>query len=110
MHFKMFIINWLICYIGILIAMSTDNFWWVSSSPEFYKVKKYNWKNYFKYLWKDRFVPVMTDYRDLIPTVYTSFGLALILSGFKLIGIIVLLSSILITAIITKFLNSRDWN
>ena len=105
-----FFINWLVCYVGILIAMSTDNFWWVSSSPEFHKVRKYSWKNYFNYLWKDRFIPVMTDYRDLIPAIYTSFGLALILSGLFYWGIFVLILSILITAIVTKFLNSRNWN
>jgi len=104
------IINWMICYIAVLIAMSTDNFWWISSSPEFSKVKKYDWKKYFGYLWKDRFIPVMTDYRDLIPAVYTSFGLALILSGFLSTGLIVLVSSVFITAIVTKFLNSRSWN
>lgn len=90
--------------------MSTDNFWWVSSSPEFNKVKKYSFINYLKYLYNDRFIPVMTDYRDLIPATYTSFGLAIILSGYSFSGILFLIFSILITAIITKLLNSRSWN
>ena len=101
--------SWIICYISILIAMSTDNFWWVSSSPEFNKVKKYSWRKYFTYLWHDRFVPVMTDYRDLIPAVYTSLGIAIILNDSVILGLIILFSSIIITAIVTKFLNSRSW-
>ena len=104
-----FIIAWLVCYIAVLIAMATDNFWWVSSSPEYKNVKKYSWKEYMMYLWEDRFIPVMTDYRDLIPAVYTSFGLALILVGYIFIGLLVLISSILMTAVITKFLNARSW-
>lgn len=91
-----FIIEWLIFYVAIMFAMSVDNIFWISSSREYKGFKKLPWiipdgatrwlrhegKFYYSklgYIFAYRIKSVLTDYRDIVPGIITSFILAVIL-------------------------------
>lgn len=63
-----FILTWFGLYWLVITAMFIDNLCWISSSPEFSKVKNYSLKDYLKYCFKDRIWAVIKDYRDILPT------------------------------------------
>ena len=64
-----------------MFAMSVDNIFWISSSPpkEYNKFKQSNLKEKIKYIFLFRIKTVLTDFRDIIPALITSFILTLIL-------------------------------
>lgn len=87
-----FLLRWIVCYALIMFAMSTDNLFWVSSSAEYWRYKMLPlfkkssiqmWiekKPYYTkigYLIKYRIWSVLTDWRDIIPGLMTSFILAI---------------------------------
>ncbi len=78
-----FPIMWLICFICIMIAMTIDNFFWISASPEYPRYKKYSLKQKLNYIWFKRVIPVWTAWRDLVPAVITSFLLTLVVRSLQ---------------------------
>jgi len=78
----MFLLTWLMWTVIILVAMTIDNFNWITSSPEWSKIRKRSYLGFLKYVWKDRVIPVWTDYRDIIPAIITGFMATLIWFGF----------------------------
>ena len=87
-----FVFEWLIFYLAIMFAMCVDNIFWISSSVEYYDFTFLGWlpngnkmehegKYYYsklEYIFKYRIKSVLTDWRDIIPGIMTSFILALI--------------------------------
>jgi len=91
-----FIFKWLICYLGVMFAMSTDNLFWIPADYKWYGTNE--WRPYFKVLfvikgreylfpvtkqgWKivrGRVKDVLTHQYDIVPGLITSFILAIIL-------------------------------
>ena len=52
---------------AILAAMTIDNIFWISASPEYKDYKKYNFKEKMKYILFKRIIPVWTNWRDIVP-------------------------------------------
>jgi len=73
-----FIIKWMLFYLSIMFTMCTDNIFWISSSPEYPTFKKSSYKEKLKYIFLYRIKTVLTDWRDIVPAVITSFLLSLI--------------------------------
>lgn len=88
------IIQWIVFYIGITVAMCLDNCFWISASPEYNDFKDLGWfkpnneilehegKQYetkIDYILKYRVWSVITDFRDIIPAVISSGLLMVIL-------------------------------
>jgi hypothetical protein len=105
----LFILTWIGLYCLVIIAMFTDNLCWISSSPEFNEVKKKSFKDYLIYCFRDRIFAVIKDTRDIIPAVLTSFCLTFALRINLFIGIILLISIVISTIIIVRFMSARDW-
>ncbi len=113
-----FLLAWFLMLIFILFLMSHDNFWWIRSSPEFWEnrnvegkfgkwkgpIKEKSWSYYFNYLILYRLGEVFTDYRDLIPALTSSLALTFIIFGNWIIGTIILLSVVSISAIMVRWL------
>jgi len=104
-----FLLTWFGLYWLVITAMFIDNLCWISSSPEFDKVKKYSIKDYLKYCFKDRIWAVIKDYRDILPAIITSLALTICLLINVYFGIILLVISIFKVIFITRKLNGRDW-
>lgn len=75
-----FIILWLINYGLIMFAMSVDNIFWISSSPEYRLFKNWTLSEKLHYIFLYRIKTVLTDHRDIIPGIITSFILTIILN------------------------------
>jgi hypothetical protein len=75
----MFIFEWILFYIFIILTMCIDNIFWISASPEYSQYKKYSFYNKIKYIVNFRIKSVLTNWRDIIPAVITSFILALLI-------------------------------
>jgi len=73
-----FIIKWIISYGLVMFAMCTDNIFWISSSPEYEKFKKWKIKEKLKYIITYRIKTVLTDWRDICPGIMTSLILSLV--------------------------------
>lgn len=88
-----FIGQWLLCYVGVMFAMSVDNIFWIPDSPEWKNIKKnfhvitFKGREYGfpkntegrKYVWNNRVLEVLKHPRDIIPAIITSFLLAVFL-------------------------------
>lgn len=85
------VLNWIINYGLVMFAMCLDNIFWISSSPEYDKIKNGNYpikmegkeyKNLFDYVFRYRILSVLTDWRDIIPAIISSLLLSITLGGF----------------------------
>lgn len=85
-----FLIFWFGMYCLIITAMFIDNLFWMSSSPEWNKVKKYSQKDYLIYCFRDRIWAVIKDKRDIIPAILTSLVLTITLKVNSSLGVILL--------------------
>jgi len=69
-------------YIGstalILITLSIDNIFWISSSPEYSKFKKMSLQEKLRYIFSYRIKTVFTDKRDVAAALIGGLILALI--------------------------------
>ena len=54
---------------AILGAMTIDNIFWISASPEYPQYKKYSLMEKIKYVVFKRIIPVWTNWRDITPAV-----------------------------------------
>ncbi|MCH7534136.1 MAG: hypothetical protein IH948_00020 [Bacteroidetes bacterium] len=92
----MFLIEWLFFYVGIVFAMSIDNYFWIPSDKEWFLHKRLQPHFYSitikgkafifpkdKWAWnfvlKKRVWEVVKDPYDIIPAIITSFILSLVL-------------------------------
>lgn len=73
------IVYWIIYFAGVMFAMCVDNIFWISASPEYPKVKKYSVQELLNYIWNDRVKVVLTNWRDIVPAIITSFILAVVI-------------------------------
>lgn len=74
-----FILKWVTFYLAVMFAMSTDNIFWISASPEYKDYKKKSFKEKLKYIFNYRIKTVLTNWRDIAPAIMTSFLMAVIL-------------------------------
>ncbi len=74
-----FIVKWIVFYAGVMFAMSTDNIFWISASPEYPEFKKYSLKEKLNYVVNYRIKTVLTNWRDIVPAIITSFILGVFL-------------------------------
>jgi len=83
----MFVIDWLIYYISIMIAMCIDNIFWIPTSPEYVKIqnKQYpvrvegkSYNSLIDYVIRYRIFSVIKHPRDIIPAIISSLILALV--------------------------------
>ena len=74
----MVILKFLLGYILFMFMMIFDNLLWISGSPEYYAYKKYPFKQKIDYIIKQRIIPVLTAWRDIIPAVTTGLIFTLI--------------------------------
>ena len=74
-----FIIKWFGIYWLIMGCMSLDNIFWISASPEYKDYKKYSFKEKLKYIILYRIKTVVTNWRDIVPGIISSFVLSLII-------------------------------
>ena len=84
----MIITEWIGKSALVLLAMTIDNYFWITDSPEWNSIKK-NFKEIagipipinkegLKYIIFKRVIPVITSWRDLIPAAITGGLLSLI--------------------------------
>lgn len=92
-----FLIKWAISYVGVLMAMSLDNVFWIPDSPEWKSIKKnfkiYNFmdreygfpinKEGWSYTWNKRIKEVLKHPRDLLPAIPSSLFIIGIISLFN---------------------------
>ena len=71
-----FIFKWITFYLGIMFAMSVDNIFWISDSPEYKIFQKKSLKDKAIYVLRDRVWAVLKHPRDIAPGIITSFILA----------------------------------
>ena len=74
-----FIVQWIVFYLGIMFAMSVDNIFWISASPEYGTYKMMSLHGKMNYIFKYRVKTVLTNWRDLVTGAITSLLLAVIL-------------------------------
>jgi hypothetical protein len=55
-----------------MFAMCVDNIFWISSAPEYPRFKKMTRAEKLIYIVEKRIIPVLTDWRDIIPALLTS--------------------------------------
>jgi hypothetical protein len=63
---------------AILSAMTIDNIFWISASPEYKDYKKYSLLEKTKYIIFKRVIPVWTNWRDLTPALIIGAAVMLI--------------------------------
>lgn len=103
-----FLLTWFGLYWLVITAMFIDNLCWISSSPEFSKVKNYSLKDYLKYCFKDRIWAVIKDYRDIFPAIVTSLALTVCLLYNLYLGIAILGIVLIKVIFIIRKLNPRE--
>jgi hypothetical protein len=64
-------ISGLIGFILFLFMMILDNILWISGSPEYKYYKEATKKEKLEYIIKQRIIPVLTAWRDIVPAVIT---------------------------------------
>ncbi len=104
-----FLLTWFGLYWLVITAMFIDNLCWISSSPEFSKVKNYSLKDYLKYCFKDRIWAVIKDYRDILPAIFTSLALTVCLKFNVYLGVGLLLIILFKVIFLVRKLTPRDW-
>ena len=65
-----------------MFAMSVDNMFWISASPEYKDFLKKSLRDKLVYIFNFRIKTVLTHWRDIIPAIITSFILTIILNYF----------------------------
>lgn len=82
------IIEWPLKSAAVLLAMTIDNYFWITDSPEWKSISK-NFKviakipvpinlEGLKYVFLKRVIPVWTSWRDIVPAAITGGLLSLI--------------------------------
>jgi len=76
-----FLFAWALDYALVMFAMCVDNLCWMPSSPEWNDEKAKGWRSLFIYALMYRIKTVLTDWRDIVPAIVTSFVMTVVWTG-----------------------------